>query len=687
MRRLFVLAALAATCITASARADYVDPSALREDLRTPRAFALPAQRQAEIVTPPATPRAKCNDASRPEPSIQGRLPKEVVDSGAADEGYWCNLTQIGHAGSTGGFRVHRYIDQAGRECAYYDTALLFPTNALSLAGELTGVAVLDMSDPTKPKRVTTLLSPAMQSPHESLNISVQRGILAAVLGNPGAYPGGIDVYDISEDCRNPQLKSAAFLASPFGHESGMAPDGQTFYPTSIGTGNTVAVDISNPSLPRTLVDGRFNTHGMTVSEDGNRGYLATGDGLVIADLSDVQSRKPNPQMREISRLTWPTMTIPQVAIPVKIKGKEYLVEVDEYSTSGEGGSVGGNGAVVGAARMIDISDETKPKVVGDMRLAVHQPENREAIAGDYGAQSPVQGYAGHYCNVPRRVDPGIVACSMIASGLRVFDIRNPAKPKEIAYFMSPPSTISATGGPIIDERSNWAMSQPAFAPERGEIWYSDGNSGFYTLKMDPAVWPFPEDAGCVADRGIRSARVVAKGAGAGVQLERSRSLPVRTDFFRASRGRRVVSERVRRPGETLPPGTYVARLRMLDGGAIVDQRNLVFVVTGKGIRAVATHQSRDTCGLLERFRLARPVFGGTAGTPLKASFRLGSKADVTLSIVRGGKTIRRVVKRGVSGGRVNVRPKGLARGLYTVRLQAAGVDEQVAATVAVRRL
>jgi hypothetical protein len=74
----------------------------------------------------------------------------------------------------------------------------------------------------------------------------------------------------------------------------------------------------------------------------------------------------------------------------------------------------------------------------------------------------------------------------MILSGLRVFDIRDPENPKEIAYHVAPPSTISATGGPVIDERANWAMSQPAFAPERGEIWYSDGTSGFYALKMDP---------------------------------------------------------------------------------------------------------------------------------------------------------------------------------------------------------
>jgi hypothetical protein len=57
---------------------------------------------------------------------------------------------------------------------------------------------------------------------------------------------------------------------------------------------------------------------------------------------------------------------------------------------------------------------------------------------------------------------------------------------------VAPPSHVSETGGPVIDERANWAMSQPAFAPERGEIWYSDGTSGFWALKVDEGVWPFP---------------------------------------------------------------------------------------------------------------------------------------------------------------------------------------------------
>src|SRR3954454_289496 len=275
-----------------------------------------PAQRAPE---PPitATPQAPCRSGSHPEPSIQGRVPKSEVDSGRAVEGYWCNLTRIGHIGETGGFRVHRYIDKSGHECAYYDTSLLFPTNALNLSLDPTGVAVLDMSDPRHPVRTATLSTPAMQTPHESVNISVKRGILAAVMGNPAQYPGGVDVYDISKDCRHPEVKAAAFSATPFGHESGMAPDGLTFYPTSPGTSQMSAVDISNPMLPRRLVTSQYNTHGMSVSDDGRRGYLATLSGFVIADLSEVQARKPNPQIREISRLVWSNMTIPQVAIPV----------------------------------------------------------------------------------------------------------------------------------------------------------------------------------------------------------------------------------------------------------------------------------------------------------------------------------------------------------------------------------
>ena len=99
--------------------------------------------------------------------------------------------------------------------------------------------------------------------------------------------------------------------------------------------------------------------------------------------------------------------------------------------------------------------------MISHLRLAVHQREHRAEIAGDPGVSSALQGYAAHYCGVPRAVDPGIVACSMITSGLRVFDIRNPYQPREVAYYVTPPGTTLGSGAP--GPRSNWAMSRPAF--------------------------------------------------------------------------------------------------------------------------------------------------------------------------------------------------------------------------------
>jgi hypothetical protein len=74
----------------------------------------------------------------------------------------------------------------------------------------------------------------------------------------------------------------------------------------------------------------------------------------------------------------------------------------------------------------------------------------------------------------------------MILSGLRVFDIRDPFNPKEIAYFNS--AGLPEVGDGSVDA---FAMSRPSFVPERGEIWYADGNSGFYAVKVTNGVWPF----------------------------------------------------------------------------------------------------------------------------------------------------------------------------------------------------
>ncbi len=473
------LLALVASAALGGAEIAAAHPQPTRQDVA-----ALPVERALE---PPlvATPEAVCGPGSRPETGIQGRVSRADHESGRAAEGYTCNTALVGSfekpnpIGSIGGFKVERYVDSSGNECAYYDTTLMSPTNIFD--GEA-GVNVLDMSDPAKPVLTDRLVTPAMDSPHESLVLNKERGLLAAVLGNATFYPGLIDIYDISADCRHPVLKSSSPVGA-FGHESGMAPDGRTFYSASPSTETIVAVDISTPSMPQPLWVGPYDSHGLSISDDGNRAYVAgTGSGLIILDVSEIQARKPNPQVREISRLQWTSMSIPQNAIPVTIDGHPYVVEIDEFGAQD----------AVGAGRIIDIADEANPRVVSNLRLDVHQPENFEAQAIDPQANLPLQGYAGHYCNVPKRTDPGIVACSMILSGLRVFDIRDPKNPKEIAYFNAPIKDRVTPGF----EASNWAMSSPSFAEDRGEIWYSDGFQGFFAVKVTNGVWPFTRCAG-----------------------------------------------------------------------------------------------------------------------------------------------------------------------------------------------
>ena len=78
-----------------------------------------------------ATPRAHCDPGSKPEPGVQGRVP-----AGSATDGLWCNVTLLSHQGTSGGFKVFRYVDEAGHECAFYDTAILVPMNTLEAPGK-----------------------------------------------------------------------------------------------------------------------------------------------------------------------------------------------------------------------------------------------------------------------------------------------------------------------------------------------------------------------------------------------------------------------------------------------------------------------------------------------------------------------------------------------------------------------
>lgn len=443
---------------------------------------------------PSPVPKARCGDGDRPETGTQGRVPQSDYDSGRAARGYTCNTRQVARTGATGGFKVLRYTDEAGRTCAYYDSTLLFPKDVLLQAAQGLGVVVVDMSDPAHPVPTDQLTTPAMLSPHESLLVNAKRGLLGAVLGNAYANVGVLDLYDVSQDCRHPVLASSTDVAL-LGHESGWSRDGRTFYAASAGGQTFVAIDVSDPTAPERIFEQYgVNYHGLRLSDDGRTMYVAnignpdagatisTG-GLRVLDVSQIQDRDPDPQVAVLADLTWPEHSIPQVAQPFTRDGRHYLLEVDEFANFGLLAGPTQASAPVGAARIIDVEDPTDPQVVSDLRLRVHQPDARLGDqANDPGAQMPVQGYAGHYCSAPYQRDPRIVACSMILSGLRVFDISDLERPREVAYFNRP--TMPLSDPQNLTAQGAFAMSQPAWDVARRSIWYTDANKGLYVVRL-----------------------------------------------------------------------------------------------------------------------------------------------------------------------------------------------------------
>ncbi|MGH3717033.1 MAG: LVIVD repeat-containing protein [Micromonosporaceae bacterium] len=445
-----------------------------------------------------AVPEADCGPGSSPETGLQGQVPLADRESGRSTRGYRCNLELIGQFQGEGS----SWVSQSYGSCAYLSTR--HPSQAAS-----PGVQVVDVSDPARPRRTTALTSPAMNGSWESLKVNPARGLLAAVYAPaPGGNgPAFFDVYDIKSDCAHPRLLnsvSTSELSQPanlLGHEGNWSPDGRTYWATSLSAGLITAIDVANPARPRIAYTGNTGliNHGLSISNDGNRLYIAevggtsgfltggqvrAGDpnGVKIFDVSQVQARRPLPQISEVGSAYWTDGAVGQHAIPVTYGGRPYLIFVDE------GGA--------GAARILDISDEGVPRTVSKLKLQIHLPEHADTRAADTEGTG-VFGYEGHYCDVDRPTDPTALACGYFQSGVRVFDIRQVTTPREIAYFNPPAQTgrnaqlesSEHAGGPLGGAlTADWCSSPPRFVGD--QLWVTCQDNGFLALRFTNRAYP-----------------------------------------------------------------------------------------------------------------------------------------------------------------------------------------------------
>ena len=319
--------------------------------------------------------------------------------------------------------------------------------------------------------------------------------------GPNGTNP--LDVYDVS-DCLNPVALSTTYDTAGGNHDGWLTPDGKTYYGIPFGGVRVLSgpagapvlnparvdmhvTDLSDPRHPKHLMTwnrlqlpaevlalntqplAATNFHDVSTNKAGTRVYMALyggnnslggnnnnaipaqnqrcSNGLLILDSSDIVNRVPNPTLRYVSFLSWcdqpldpdfgdgSTGSAHATEYVIHENGKEYIVSTDE-SGGGLNGTAAGVCAQRSYGRMIDISDERNPKVVGTFKPDVNKPENCAAnVAAD------TSGGMIHYLGFDDRYKMRLTIYAAANQGMRFVDWRDPAHPKEIAYYVKPRHT------------------------------------------------------------------------------------------------------------------------------------------------------------------------------------------------------------------------------------------------------
>jgi hypothetical protein len=457
---------------------------------------------------------ARCGLGSRPETGLQGQVPLSDRLSGRSMQGYRCNLELVGQYQGEGS----AVVSTSAGQCAFMATSYGAADRKKS-----PGVQVIDVSNPAKPTLAGALDSRAFHvGTWESLKTNPAGTMIAGAGVGTLVGAGKLDLYDVT-DCTHPKLLNVSASTGDsqpvtnLAHEGEWSPDGKTYWTSATALGSLSAIDVSNPAQPKNLYFGGstiFINHGMSFNADGTRMYLASifPAGIAILDVSEIQNRKASSRrVRQLSRLTWDDGSVTQRALPVTIKGKPYLIAIDEI----------GGGGLAGGVHFIDISDELNPAVVSHIRLAIQLKENASAASADVQGNG-IFGYATHYCSVDRAQEPTALACGYFQSGVRVFDIRDPLKAREIAYFNPPaqtgknallpgsdhavsPALSSIKEGTVVDPAmlqalsasgasakltADWCSSPPQFV--NNQLWVTCNDNGFMVLKFTNGAFPLP---------------------------------------------------------------------------------------------------------------------------------------------------------------------------------------------------
>lgn len=348
------------------------------------------------------------------------------------------------------------------------------------------GVKVIDIADPAAPFQVASLASYPASSAENMIAIDARtsafQGDLMAV-GLQSCAPGGpvgVDFWDVTDPAQPQWL---GYLATPRTggvHELHLFQrDGRIFallaVPYSEYTtdqGDFRIVEATDPRHPVQVSDwGAFRdlgvseslargqdpyiyAHSPNISPDGRTAYVSYWDaGLMILDISDPATP------RLIGRITDPRSQEGNTHSSYPSPDGRLLAVGDEVFDSG------------GYLRLYDLSDPANPVPLSIFSTPRTRGENDPdwgpPVHGWYTAHNPV--FAGNRLFV-----------SWFSDGVRVLDVSDPSRPREIASFVPPDPPAPPGRAVAIPVRTLvWGVFV------RGDlVLASDMNYGLYILRL-----------------------------------------------------------------------------------------------------------------------------------------------------------------------------------------------------------
>ena len=131
--------------------------------------------------------------------------------------------------------------------------------------------------------------------------------------------------------------------------------------------------------------------------------------------------------------------------------------------------------------------------------LETHDPANCDKVMPDLVGLT-IFTYGSHYCSVDNKKKATTLACGYFNSGIRVFDIRDPVRPQEIAYYNPAGTTTRSVRAPTTPLAAAGEPADPTGARRRcismpisGTLWTTCQDNGLLMLKFTNGAWPFPQ--------------------------------------------------------------------------------------------------------------------------------------------------------------------------------------------------